>query len=615
MRDDFAKTADTRISLLFPRSSSHTSVNRTGSWSYMRPRYLEKTAPCAARCPCGQDIPRIEMLVARGRVEAAWRTILAENPLPGTCGRVCFHPCEGACNRAEFDEAVSINALERYLDDAARDGAFPEAAASYATAGRAADDAVVAAKLALKGRRIAIAGSGPAGLSAAYFLAKLGYECEIFESGPAAGGVLRSGIPSYRLPNEILDREIRRIEGLGVTLHCKEAIGPEFMASAREKGQFDAVFIACGHGKPTKLGIQGEELAIDGLAYLDRSKNEVGASAGSAESAIVIGGGNSAIDVARSLLRARIAATIVYRRRREDMPAFGHEIKRALEEGVGIMELRAPLSIARKGSSIELTVQRMRIGETGPDGRMRVTALPGQTEIITAGAVYIAAGASAAESWMLPPASGEVLRMSHCAAQWNSPSGLPLLYGGDPVNEEESVADAIASGKQAAIALDLFFSKGATAVEPGIACCTLGDGNALSMEAYLGGIRGNRSKQVVRIGDINIDYFSPSAKKRGSLLPASASRASFDEIESAMDNALAAAQAGRCFNCGICNDCDNCRTYCPEAAVFAARASGHGDWSAEAGVDREVNADYCKGCGICVAECPRGAMIIQEQQS
>ncbi len=610
MRDEMAQTRETRISLLFPRSSTHTSVNRTGSWSYMRPRYLEKTAPCSVRCPCGQDIPRIEMLAARGRIEAAWQTILAENPLPGSCGRVCFHPCEEGCNRAEFDEAVSINALERYLDDAAREGAFSESAVPMA--------------LPPKGRRIAIVGSGPAGLSAAYFLAKLGYECEIFEAGQAAGGVLRSGIPSYRLPNEILDREIRRIEALGVRLRCGEAVGPEFLASARDKGHFDAVFIACGHGKPAKLGIPGEELAVDGLAFLNRSKNGAQALAGqltggsrdrAAETAIVIGGGNSAIDVARSLLRATIAPTIVYRRRREDMPAFRHEIERALDEGVRIVELQAPLSIERKDSGIELTLQPMRTSEIGSDGRMRVVALQSQTEKMVAGAIYIAAGASVAESWMLPPASGELLRMSHCATWWNSSSGLPLLYGGDPVNEEESVADAIASGKQAAIALDVFFGKGASEVEAAIARCSLGDGHALSMEAYLGGMRGDRSRRVIRIGDINVDYFSPSAKERGSLLPITSSRASFDEIESAMDAAQAAAQAGRCFNCGICNDCDNCRTYCPEAAVFAARARKGGDWSAEAGADREVNADWCKGCGICVTECPRGAMIIEEQQS
>ena len=588
------------ISLLIPKSSTYTSANKTGAWSFMHPRYLEKTAPCSARCPCGQDIPRIEMLVSRGRHAAAWRTLLAENPLPGTCGRVCFHPCEEACNRGEFDEAVSINSLERFLDDAACAESIPE-------------DISLAPS---NGRRVAIAGSGPAGLSAAYFLAKLGYDCEIFEAGRAPGGVLRSGIPSYRLPNAILDREIRRIEGLGVTIHCSTAIGPGFIAAA--KGRFDTVFLSCGHGRSLGLGIPGEELAIDGLAFLDRTKNGKGDTAASPRrggSAIVIGGGNSAVDVSRSLLRAGIAPTIVYRRRQEDMPAFGHEIARALEEGVRVMELRAPMVILRVGDRIELKVQKMRPTEAGVDGRMRVTPIDGQTEIIAADALYSAVGATPAETWMIPHESDEVLRMSHSAAQWNSVAGIPLLYGGDPVNEDQSVADAIASGKQAAIALDTFFAKGAEAVEAEIARCRLGDGNSLSMEIYLGGIRADRASRVVGFKDINVDYFSPSRQRRGAALAAKASIESFEEIDSSLEKTDAAEQAERCFNCGICNDCDNCRTYCPEAAVVAARAAKADDWLTEAGVDREVKADYCKGCGVCVTECPRSAMVIEEQQS
>ena len=583
------------ISLLIPKSSAYTTTNKTGSWSYMRPRYLEKTAPCSARCPCGQDIPRIEMLASRGRLEAAWRTILAENPLPGTCGRVCFHPCEEACNRGEFDAAVSINALERFLDDAARERSFPEENS----------------KASSKGKRVAIVGSGPAGLSAAYFLARLGYECEIFEAGEAPGGVLRGGIPSYRLPNETLDREIRRIEGLGVAIHYSAAASPEFIESAGAR--FDAVFLGCGHGKPTALGIPGEELALDGLEFLNKCKNgSLGASVGSA---LVIGGGNSAIDVARSLLRSGASSTIVYRRRRDDMPAFGHEIARAVEEGVRIVELSAPAAIARKGKTLELKVRKMRSTEIGEDGRMRVAPIEGQTEILVADAIYSAVGASAAEAWMLPPRDPEVFHMSHSAALWNSRAGLPLLYGGDPVNDEESVADAIASGKQAAIALDAFFTKGRASVETEISRCRLGDGTSLSMEIYLGGARRSRANKVVRFEDLNDDYFAPLERQRGASIPADLSVRSFAEIESCLDEAGAAKQAERCFNCGICNDCDNCRTYCPEVAVSAARAGRDGNWTEEAGVDREVNADYCKGCGVCVTECPRCAMVIEEQQS
>jgi len=589
-----------RVSLFFPKSSTSTAANKTGTWSFMRPHYLEKTAPCSVHCPVGQDIPRVEMLVSRGQTAAAWQALLAENPLPGTCGRVCFHPCEKFCNRGEFDDAVSINAIERYVDDAARAASL----SASVPKGRA------------KGKRVAIAGSGPAGLAASHFLTMLGYECDIFESADEAGGVLRYGIPSYRLPNDVLDGEIARIKSLGVNINCASPVGPDFIAGAGKN--YDAMFLSCGNGASMKLGVPGGELAMDGLAFLrgvkcgDAADRTTEKSHGSA---IVVGGGNTAIDVARTLLRLGISPTIVYRRRREDMPAFVHEVSRALEEGVRVVELRAPMTVARSGSGIELKVQKMRPAGIGPDGRMRVAPDGDATESLFADALYSAIGATHGESWMVPPDDRRVARMSHSAAFWDSPSGIPLLYGGDPVNSDESVADAIASGKQAAIALDAFFERGAASVSAEIARCALGDGTSLSMEIYLGGTRADRADRVVAFKDINLDYFAPSEKERGAALPSDRAIASFREIEAPLDEPRAVAQAERCFNCGICNDCDNCRTYCPEAAVIAARAGRQDDWSAEAGVDRDVNSDYCKGCGVCVTECPRCAMVIEEQQS
>lgn len=587
------------VSLFISMSGTSTETNRTGTWSFLRPKYEEKTAPCSAHCPCGEDIPRIEMLASRGQEEEAWKTILKENPLPGTCGRVCFHPCEKACNRGDFDNSVSINAIERYLDDRAK-------AAWFSTSMQ---------KAAAKGKRVAIAGSGPAGLAAAYFLATLGYECDIFESAAEPGGVLRYGIPAYRLPNDVLDREIGRIKALGVKIHCSSPVDPAFIAKAKEK--YDALFVSCGNGSSMKLRVPGEELAIDGLAFLREMK--CGESkAGEVlpqTSAIVIGGGNSAIDVARSLLRVGMSSTIVYRRRREDMPAFEHEVERALEEGVKLMELRAPLSLRRNASRIELKVQKMRPASVGADGRMRVEPDGDAVETIVCDAVYSAIGAKYSEPWMVPPQESEALKLSHSVAFWRNDVGIPLLYGGDPVNAAESVADAIASGKQAAIALDVFFGKGPEAVGAEIARCTVGDGTSLSMEIYRGGPRAQRIRRVVTFKDINADYFDHADKETGAAIPAISSVASFGEIEAALDGAAALAQAERCFNCGICNDCDNCRTFCPDAAIIAERASRRDDWSQETGAARDVKSDYCKGCGVCVTECPRCAMIIEEQQS
>jgi NADPH-dependent glutamate synthase beta subunit-like oxidoreductase len=400
-----------------------------------------------------------------------------------------------------------------------------------------------------------------------------------------------------------------------------------FFEAARKN--YDAVFVACGHGKPTALGIPGAELALDGLATLNAAKNHPNASkAGTAVSArqaavvdaqtarraIVIGGGNSAVDVARTLLRLGAEVTIVYRRRIEDMPAFREEIERAVAEGVRIIDLSSPLSLAVGKTGLALSVQKMRPSEVGSDGRMRVVPVRGETETIAADAVYAAVGAGPAETWSLPPADQAPANLGRCSALWTSPAGIPLLFGGDTVNEGESVADAIGSGKQAAIALDVFFKAGAAAVEAEMTRCRVGGGASVSMEIYLGGKRAERAKGIVRFKDINIDYFSTSKRARGGVLDPRTSLDSFSEVEAALETAEAGKQAERCFNCGICNDCDNCRTFCPEVAVKAGRA-GRRDWAAETGVDRSVNEDYCKGCGICVTECPRSAMVIEEQQS
>lgn len=607
-----AGAGDIPISLFMPTSRASTSVNKTGTWSFMQPSYREKTAPCSAACPCGQDIPRVEMLVSRGKIEEAWRTLLTENPLPGVCGRVCFHPCEAACNRGEADEAVSINALERFIDDAAVQNDFREV--------RVAPKA--------NGKRVAVIGSGPAGLSAAYFLGRFGYRCDILEAAPAPGGVLRTGIPAYRLPNEVLNRELRRIEASGARILCSHPIDSDFLQAS--PSVYDAAFVACGNGRPTPLEIPGAELAADGLAFLNKTKNgSMGGAAGragsagtakkpvragSAGTALVIGGGNSAVDVARSLLRLGVEATIVYRRRTQDMPAFREEVDRAMAEGVRVIDLSSPLSLEKGKDGLSLRLQKMRPSAPGSDGRMRVEPITGETESITADAVYTAIGAGVAEGWMKSPDEAASVRLGHCAALWVSPAGIPILYGGDTVNDDESVADALASGKQAAIALDVFFRDGAAAVTAEMERCRVGDGSSVSMEIYLHGPRAARSNRVVRFSDLNADYFSPSKRKVGEDLAPEDARCSFQEAGAALNAEEAARQAERCFNCGICNDCDNCRTFCPEAAVIASRALKTG-WEAEAGVDRAVDKDYCKGCGICVTECPRSAMVIEEQQS
>jgi len=228
------------IPLFIPQTYTSTEANKTGSWRYLKPRYEEKTAPCSAACPAGEDIGKIELLTRDGLFKEAWETILRENPFPAVCGRVCFHPCESQCNRGEFDEAIAIHQIERFLADTARKNEIQP---------------VVMTGEERREEKIAIAGSGPSGLAAAWFLTRLGYRCEIFEAREEPGGILRWGIPAYRLPPDVLRSEIALIESLGVTIHTGRPLGPSFVEEAR--GRFAALFLGCGHGRSRSLGIPG----------------------------------------------------------------------------------------------------------------------------------------------------------------------------------------------------------------------------------------------------------------------------------------------------------------------------------------------------------------------
>ena len=376
------KTADNKIPLFLPHSSVSTTLNKTGSWRYVRPFYDEKTSPCGAACPAGEDIARIEMLLSRNLIQQAWETILEENPFPAVCGRVCFHNCEGACNRGQMDDPVAIHHLERFIGDAAISGTeIPQIKT-----------------LPGNGKKVAIAGSGPAGLGAAYFLARLGFACEVFEAASEPGGILRWGIPTYRLPRSVLQKEIRRIEKMGVSLNCSTPVTAEMLKTF--KTRYDAVFIACGHGRAIDLQIEGAQKAINALQFLYdiRAQNEVPLNA--KRTAAVIGGGNTAIDVARTLVRLGIDPIIIYRRRRQDMPAFNPELQMALNEGVKLKELLAPIDIKGAGrdsagyqTPFVVTLQKMKVSAKQIEGRARVVPDGDKTETIEIDYIFSAIGA------------------------------------------------------------------------------------------------------------------------------------------------------------------------------------------------------------------------------
>ncbi len=570
-----------KIPLFISRSNISTELNKTGSWRFVRPKYHEKTAPCSAACPAGEDIARIEMLSSQGRYREALEIILLENPFPAICGRVCFHTCETACNRSGFDEPIAIHGIERFIGDTAvRDNLT-----------------FSLERLPDNGKKICIVGAGPSGLAAAYFLTRLGYSCDVFEAETEPGGILRWGIPRYRLPDAVVNAEVQRIKNLGVKILCNTRATQNFLDEAKDR--YHAFFIGCGHGRSLKMNIPGENMALDGLDFLNRMRKEKTESLNNGTAA-VIGGGNTAIDVARSLVRLGVKATLVYRRRKQDMPAFEYEVETAVKEGVKIMELFSPSSIAQDGGEYILTLQPMkRNGMETDTGRARVVPDGETTQELRVQRIFTAIGAEPSESWQLPSEeNAETVYLSHCAFMANNP---PFLFGGDLTNPTKSVADAIASGKQSAMALDTFFKKGLNAITNRLNSCLVGNGPALSMERYLDGKRSNRNPDMVSYEDINIDYFSPAPRIKAESLSLNKQMNPFDEIETTFTIRQVMEETRRCFNCGICNACDNCRIFCPEIAVDLQDGQ------------RRINLDYCKGCGICVVECPRNAMALEEE--
>ena len=588
------------ISLYISKSNISTKGNNTGSWRFVCPEYDEKTAPCSSACPAGEDIARIEMLAAKGMFQQAWETIIRENPFPAVCGRVCFHTCEQACNRKELDQGIAIHNLERLIGDMALRENYQ--IPTYLNNN----------KLNISPKKhIAIAGAGPFGLAAAWFLSMLGYSCDIFESENEPGGILRWGIPLYRLPRDILKYEINRIIdqnfiNKGIKIFCNKTFTKDLID--KNPGLYDAVFMGCGYGKSLNLGIPGKDMALDGLKFLHDSQSYENNTYGNNTETLtaVIGGGNTAIDVARSLKRTGAKPVIVYRRRKQDMPAFAHEVEMALEEGIELMELLSPVSIEKNNGEYILKLQKMKtIDMEVSSKKARVVPDENKTEILLVDRIFTAIGAEPMENWYCPPENQtNVISLSHCTF-WDKK--LPVVFGGDLASPVKSVTDAIASGKQAAIALDTYFKEGTGKINETIKNCSVGTGSSISMEIYLAGQRKERSPHVVSFDEINTDYFSVNQKQEAPVLFPNERAKTFAEVEAGYDRESGLKEALRCFNCGICNDCDNCRIFCPDAAVIVKNID-------KINKTRYINLDYCKGCGICVVECPRNAMCLKEEK-
>lgn len=554
-----------------PVSLASTLSAKTGSWRYIRPLYDDKTPPCNHACPAGNDIVRYIAALRSSQVEAAWRILVAENPLPGVCGRVCPHPCERECNRGEFGGAIAIRALERYLaDEAAAHGWRP------------------AQPKARRPGRIAIVGAGPAGLSCAFHLARLGYQPTVFEGEAQPGGLLRYGIPAYRLPRAVLDREIANIESLGVRFVLNRRLGDGL--DWQELAEMDAVFLALGQPSSRPLGLPGEATAgiVPGLDFLRRvargERVEPGARV------LVIGGGNTAMDAARTAARLGAAVTVVYRRTEAEMPAVAEEIAEARAEGVAFRFLAAPLQALVEGGRLRaLRCQEMRLGAPDASGRGRPEPVPGAEFTLAADTIIAAVGQALDERTLA--GTGIAIEAGRVVVDSAMQTALAGVFaGGDAATGEGTVAQAVGSGKRAALAIDRYLQTGTLEglPPPGIAV------HACERPA---------SSVVVRPQDLNADYIEVAPRPKLGGRPPGRPQGDFSEVNPGLTAEVAAGEAERCISCGTCIECDTCLVFCPDVAI--ARAAGGG---------YTIAYDYCKGCGICAHECPRAAMAMMKEE-
>ena len=554
--------------------------NKTGAWRAQRPFYEDKTPPCSAACPAGNDIVAFIQKTTQGDFEGAWNLIKEENPFPGICGRVCFHPCESKCNRGAYDEPIAIHALERFVSDFA------------STLNRKIERVPGARK-----EKIAIIGSGPAGMSCAYHLAKLHYEVTVFESSSSAGGMLRMGIPSYRLPKDILDRELSEIQALGVEIRKGIPYGENLELD--DLKDYRATFIATGAHRGRGLNIPGEKgkRVFGGLDLL--SKINLGKKVKLSDKIAIIGGGNTAIDVARSVIRLGKKATILYRRSKEEMPAFEDEMVEAIEEGVKIKYLVNPIRIQPKDNMKRLECLRMELGEKDESGRRRPVPIPNSNFFIEADTVVIAAGEEIEVSFF---PKGMEKRDGIILTQRDGSTGVKGIFaGGDLTSNQRTVAYAIGSGKKAALAIDCYLQD--KDVEEAIRQILIGEGPSLSIYRHLHPEERPMNPHVVTFEELNTDYFETSKKHREQRELAKKRIKGFGEVTSTFSESVAFGEAERCFSCGTCNGCENCYVFCPDASIMKT----------EEILSHQVDYDFCKGCGICFSECPRGAISLKEE--
>lgn len=532
-----------------PISLGPMTWNKTGTWRYVDPVHEDHRPPCNHACPAGENIQKYIQLVTQKKYAEAYETIREANPLPATTGRVCYHPCEVNCNRRDFDEAVSIHYLERFIGDWGLKNVKTK---------RAKHDTEKGA--------VAVIGAGPAGLSAAWHLTNMGYKVTVFEANAKAGGMLRVGIPEYRLPRKVLDAEIKAIEARGVTIKTGVRIGEH--VTFEELKKFRATFMAVGAHKSKPMRVPGEDLpgVEPGLKFL--AEVNAGKRKKITGKVAIIGGGNTAIDVARCVLRVGGKPVIYYRRTFHEMPAIREEISEAEHESIEINFLTAPLEVQKYGKKLKLVLQKMKLGKKDESGRRRPVPVKGATETVVVTRVLKAIGEDP-DLFFLPE------EIPH--ERWGVDTGGThqtrdeIFAGGDCAEDRRAVSDAIGAGRLGAEAIDRYLR-----------------GERVFLDSI--------DKVVTYFSDLNLGYFEKAPTVEKKKIADSKRTKSFSEVNIGLSEEDAAQESLRCFSCGVCNACDNCWVFCPDIAISRKDGEYH------------VNYDYCKGCGICVNECPRDAI-------
>ena len=533
----------------------------TGNWRAIRPVYRDKLPPCNNACGTNEKIQGYLDLVKRGKYLDAYALIKEDMPFPSVTGRVCYHPCEQACNRGKYDEAISIRAVERFLGDL----------------GQALKHDVVKAG-APNGKKVAVVGSGPAGHSAAYQLARLGYKVTIFEKSPKAGGLNRGGIPDWVLPQDVLDREIERLVDLGITIKTNAEVGKDVSWDDLKKN-YDACVLAVGLIEPNTVRAEGENK--DGVIYGLPFLRDIGMGTSKVKlgpRVAVIGGGNTAIDCAREALRqgAVEVTMITVEGHPGEMPAVPEDLHDMLEEGVELIHGRAVTMVHG-----DVKVEALQLHPARFSGAINASPIhidrDAAPERFAVDNVIIAVGQHASLAWLPAEFKNErgTIKMDRFGrlgdTKFFAAGDIAQVGSGQPL----MVVNAVGDGKRVAFNLDRVLR--GVALEP----------RQIPVDV------------IFDLNRMNMTYFPHFPRVQQTLLPPTTRKKTQDEVIQAYTEEQAIEEASRCFSCGTCNACDNCYLVCPEPCIVRdVRSNGL----------YKILVDYCKGCRVCIEECPTGCL-------